>query len=53
MKTAIASAGETDIRVIGVELTEYAAEKDGGTERTDVTALWEQMDITVASQNQV
>ena len=53
MKTAIISAGETDIRVVGVGLTEYAAEKARGTQRTDVTALWEQMDITVASQNQV
>ena len=53
MKTVIVSAGETDIRVVGVELTEYAAEKDGGTERTDVTALWEQAGITVASQSQV
>ena len=48
MKTVMISAGETDIRVVGVGLTEYAAEKDGGTERTDVTALWEQTDITVA-----
>lgn len=51
MKTAIINAGETNIRVAGVGPTEYAAEKDGGTEQTDVTALWEQMDFTVASQN--
>ena len=48
MKTVIINAGETDIRVIGVESMEYAADKDGGTERTDVTALWEQVDITDA-----
>ena len=53
MKTVTVSAGETDIRVVGVGPMEYAADKDGGTKRTAVKALWEQVDITDASQNQV
>ena len=51
--TVIISAGETDIRVVGVGPMEYAADKDGGTKRTGATALLEKMDITDASLNQV
>ena len=45
--------GETEIRVVGVEQMEYAADKGGGTKITIVTALLEQTDITDVSLNQV